>query len=138
MDNRFVVPHNVDLIVKYQAHINVEICNQTKVVKYLFKYINKGPNRVRVVLQSIQEPGGTNADQTTQAIDEIKQYLDCRYLAAHETCWRLFDFSIHYRELLVQHLLIHLLRLYNFYFSDHDALTDVLTRPDVHKTMFTE
>jgi hypothetical protein len=24
VDNRFVVPHNVDLVVKFQAHINVE------------------------------------------------------------------------------------------------------------------
>jgi hypothetical protein len=24
IDNRFIVPHNVDLLVKYQAHINVE------------------------------------------------------------------------------------------------------------------
>jgi hypothetical protein len=27
IDNRFVVPHNVDLVVKYQAHINVEKVN---------------------------------------------------------------------------------------------------------------
>ena len=91
-----------------------------------------------VVLQSIQQPEGRNADQTLQVVDEIKQYLDCRYLAAHEGCWRLFEFSIHYREPPVQHLLIHLPGLHNVYFSDHDALTCVLARPDVHKTMFTE
>jgi len=28
VDNRFVVPHNVDLLVKYQAHINVERVNR--------------------------------------------------------------------------------------------------------------
>ena len=27
LDNRFVVPHNVDLTIKYQAHINLEICS---------------------------------------------------------------------------------------------------------------
>jgi hypothetical protein len=27
VDNRFIVPHNVDLVVKYQAHINVERVN---------------------------------------------------------------------------------------------------------------
>jgi hypothetical protein len=27
VDNRFIVPHNVDLVVKYQAHINVKRVN---------------------------------------------------------------------------------------------------------------
>jgi hypothetical protein len=27
VDNRFIVPHDVDLVVKYQAHINVERVN---------------------------------------------------------------------------------------------------------------
>jgi len=40
IDNRWVVPYNRDLCVKYDAHINVK-----KVIKYLHKYMRKGPER---------------------------------------------------------------------------------------------
>lgn len=37
LDNRYVVPHNTKLFVKYQAHSTVEICSQSTATKYIFK-----------------------------------------------------------------------------------------------------
>ncbi|OMO74232.1 Nucleic acid-binding protein [Corchorus olitorius] len=67
-------------------------------MKYLFKYLNKGSDRTNVVLESAG----------SDSLNEIKSYLDCRYLAPHEACWRIFEFPIHHREPSVQRLLIHL------------------------------
>ncbi|KAI5395644.1 hypothetical protein KIW84_061988 [Lathyrus oleraceus] len=46
VDNRWVVPYNPWLLLKYDRHINVDICSNIKSIKYLYKYVYKGPDRV--------------------------------------------------------------------------------------------
>ncbi len=48
LDNCWVVSHNVYFSTKYDVHINVEVYNNIRVVKYLFKYVYKGHDRAIV------------------------------------------------------------------------------------------
>ena len=41
-NNRFVVPYNTYLLLKFNFHINVEVCSTVQCIKYLFKYCYKG------------------------------------------------------------------------------------------------
>ena len=77
LDNRFVVPYSPHLLLKYRTHLNVEWCNQSTSIKYLFKYINKGSDRITTAIVNDQNQDGTH----NQVHDEIKHYLDCRYVS---------------------------------------------------------
>ncbi|CAN1162471.1 ATP-dependent DNA helicase PIF1, partial [Linum perenne] len=62
LDNRYVVPFNRNLLVLFQAHINVELCHQGRVIKYLFKYLTKGPDRHQKLRNIMARP---NVGETT-------------------------------------------------------------------------
>jgi len=44
LENSNVVPYNPPFLMRYQTHVNIEYCNKTNAMKYLFKYVNKGPD----------------------------------------------------------------------------------------------
>lgn len=86
-----MVGYNSLLLKRYEAHINVEWCNQLGSIKYLFKYINKGPDRISV---SFTQDSNENEGQDKQCEDEIEKYYNCRYISACEASWRLLKFDI--------------------------------------------
>ena len=129
VDNRYVVPYNKHLLLKYNAHINVEWCNQTRSIKYLFKYVNKGHDRVTVTFYS----GGRGRNES-DCVDEIKLYYDCRYLSACEAAWRIFSFDINFREPSVERLTIHLENEQGVVYNDNDDLEEVIANPIIQAT----
>ncbi|XP_065215463.1 uncharacterized protein LOC135842058 [Planococcus citri] len=95
MDNRWVVPYNPYLSVRYDAHINVEVCASIKSVKYLFKYVYKGYDCAAFSV-------------TSKESDEVKAYLDTRYVSPPEAIWRLYEFPLQERSHSIDRLPIHL------------------------------
>lgn len=57
LDNRYVVSYNPQLLMIYQAHVNVEYYNKGNSIKYLFKYVNKGPDRATIEISNRIESG---------------------------------------------------------------------------------
>ena len=86
VDNKWVVPYNPYLLLKYNCHINVEVCASIKSVKYLFKYVYKGHDCANVQIRHIDGSLEHN---------EVKQFLDSRYVNAPEAIWRIFAFDMH-------------------------------------------
>ena len=100
LDNRWVVPYNAFLLLKYRCHINVEICVSIQSIKYLFKYVYKGHDCASVTIER----------------DSIKAYLDARYICAPEAAHRLFEFKMRDMTFTVERLPVHLPDMQSVFF----------------------
>ncbi|GAB0086492.1 uncharacterized protein DMENIID0001_005670 [Sergentomyia squamirostris] len=93
LDNRWVVPHNRYLLLRYNCHINVEYCTMVTVAKYLFKYIFKS-----VCQANVQLTVG----------DEIQNYEACRFLTSPEAAWQLLCNETYQHSHSILRLSVHL------------------------------
>ena len=97
LDNRNVVPYNMNLLKKYNAHINVEWCNKSNMIKYLFKYITKGSDRAKIYFEVTSKTTNASPGPGLAPCDEIQEYIAARYLSVCEALWRAFEYDIYYR-----------------------------------------
>ena len=137
LENRFVIRYNRELCLRFCAHINTEICSQSMLIKYLFKYLVKGPDRVRAVLEDnvyIENFGQINYRE----IDEIKNYINCRYIAPYEAIWRLYEYPMHHGNPFVQRLSILLPSMQNDTFHSNQRLDNIIRQPGIQKITLTE
>ncbi|XP_068466667.1 uncharacterized protein [Phaseolus vulgaris] len=126
VDNRWVVPYNPWLLLKYDCHINVEVCSSIKSIKYLYKYVYKGPDRVAMEVHR------------GSIVDEVQQYIDARWICAPEALWKIFRFTLYRMNPSVERLQIHLPNRHQVCFYKHQNISDVLNDDNTSKTMLTE
>ncbi|XP_029448166.1 solute carrier family 52, riboflavin transporter, member 2 isoform X3 [Rhinatrema bivittatum] len=91
IDNSWVVPYNPYLSLRYNCHINIEICASVKSVKYLFKYVFKGNDWTNVNFKV-----------------EVQTCFDSRYVSSPEAIWRIFRFDKHQQSHPIMRLAVHL------------------------------
>ncbi|GKC27442.1 DNA helicase, partial [Tanacetum coccineum] len=138
LDNSYVVPYNRDLLLAFRAHINVEYCGWSMLINYLFKYISKGTERVFACVSRPIGELSTAATSSRYVIDEILNYVEGRFICAHEAYWRIFKFDIHRREPAVQILAVHWEDMQRITFRDQDKLKSVIDLPGKKSTTLTE
>lgn len=135
LDNQYVVPYNRDLLVRFHCHINLEACNSSRSLKYLFKYCLKGHDTATMLLRQKKQKGDEAGEKTQKKkTDEVKHYLDGRYICAVEASWRLLGFDIHYRFPFVERLPVHAYGEKSVTFKAADDLEQIAHRASFEKS----
>uniref|UniRef100_A0A0E0RC29 Helitron helicase-like domain-containing protein n=1 Tax=Oryza rufipogon TaxID=4529 RepID=A0A0E0RC29_ORYRU len=129
LDNRWVVPYNPGLLMRFNCHINVEICSSIKSVKYLFKYLCKGHDRASFSV----DVAGEQAN-----VDEIRMFRDARFIGPAEAMYRIYHFNLFEVYPPVLQLQLHLPGMHMVTFRGSDNLEDVVAREAASRTMLTE
>ncbi len=145
VDNRWIIPYNLHLVTKYHLHINVEICSSISTVKYLYKYVYKGPDRATAVVERRMDM--LSQENNAQAIvangewqnrDEIKTYLEGRYVYIFEASWHLISFKMHGETLSITCLTVYELGMHTVMYNDNANIYETVNSEQNQKTTLTE
>ena len=94
-DNRFVVPYNPYSLLKFNFHINVEVCSTVQCIKYLFKYYYNGHDCAFIEINNIDlnlkdDNNSSNGKDNTQNheydYDELNNILVQDIYAHQKLC----------------------------------------------------
>ncbi|XP_026383485.1 uncharacterized protein LOC113278984 [Papaver somniferum] len=127
MNNSWFVPYNSWLLKKYDYHINVEICSSVQSVKYLYKYVWKGVDRVSMEVSNEKE-----------AEYEIKQFVDARWICPQEDLWWIYKYQKNKIYPLVLSLQVHLKDRQKILLPEGSTVRDVMRREKASHTQLTE
>jgi hypothetical protein len=70
--------------------------------------------------------------------DEIKAYLEGRYVFASKASWCLFSFRMHDRTPSITHLAVHEPRMHTVVYNDNASIFETVNNEHNQKTMLTE
>lgn len=103
-------------------------------IKYLFKYVSKGVERVRFAVPKNEVDREANPSAGIQPLNEVHNFVDGRYIFLHEATWRILNFYIHQRHPPVLLLPVHLHNMQHIVFKENSKLEDVLCQAGFART----
>lgn len=122
VDNRWIVPFCPFLSAEFDCHINVECAASLGSLKYLFKYIQKGPDLTSLEINDR---------------DEIKRYTEGRYISPSEAAHHIYQFDVHGQIPTVVRLQIHLPGQHMVTFNPNENIETILHRASRERTTLT-
>ena len=96
--------------------MNVEICSTIQAVKYIYKYIYKGHDKILYQLSN---------GEANQMLDEIKNFQSARWISAPEAMWRIYSFDLNEMHPSVMPLPVYLENQQPVTFPDQQSGDDV-------------
>ncbi|XP_010687521.1 uncharacterized protein LOC104901629 [Beta vulgaris subsp. vulgaris] len=128
LDNRWVIPYNPYLSALFDCHLNVEVCSIIEAVKYLYKYVYKGHDKISF---NVVRKGGVDT------IDEIEHYQSWRWVSACEASWRIFGFDLFEMHPPVMPLPVHLPNMQTVQVRPHEQLDSIVLNDKRSRTPLT-
>ncbi|KAH9621045.1 hypothetical protein KSS87_018778 [Heliosperma pusillum] len=129
LDNRWVIPYNPYLMTMFNCHLNVEVCSTIQAVKYLYKYVYKGHDKVSFNVTVAGNP---------EVIDEIEQFQSGRWVSPCEAVWRIFGFDLYEIQPPVMPLQVHLPNMQTIQIRPREDLEEVIANEKRARTPMTE
>jgi hypothetical protein len=80
-----IVPYNLQIMMDWDSHINVEFCGSAYCALYMYKYCYKGAAKVERISLSNEEMQDSR--------DEIKLFIYGRTMSSMSAVWRLYGYQ---------------------------------------------
>jgi hypothetical protein len=111
----------------------------------MYKYVYKGPDCATAVVERwVDTLGQENnveavvANGEWQHRDEIKAYLEGRYVSTSEASWRLLSFKMHDGTPFVTRLVVHEPGMHTVMYNDNANIFEIVNNEQNQKTTFTK
>ena len=100
--------------------------------------MTKGADCSKAYPQRVQRGQQAPYDDGTQTINEVKEYLDCRYICEQDACWRMFGYDIHRHYPAVERMVVHLPNENFITFSARAKMDRLVSAEFLRRTMLTQ
>jgi hypothetical protein len=92
----------------------------------------------KVFLQRVRDSEDAPYNEETYSRDEVREYLDSRYICDKDSCWRVYGYDIHKHYPAVERMPVHLPNKNYITYKATSNMVHLLSQSFLQKTILTE